>query len=281
METLTYTVAGRSIKLDYSLTGSFLIEKIAGLTAADIETGAQRGYGQNGYTLRDMAYGARHINVNFLIVGTSRADLYKKRQLVSQVFNPLLGVGELVYTNDANARAIKCLPTITPTTVNRMGLVDQCNVELTCNDPFWYDVRESSVVLRGTAGGLRFPLHLPTRFSQSGGVALIDNVGDVPAPVRAVYRNTVNNPRLSLVGTDSYIQVDMRIPAGDTLIVTTGYGNKNVVLQHSDGTTESAFHAIDVNSTFFELPLGKSRVDFAGVGEPTVTMYWRNYYVGV
>ena len=104
METLTYTVAGRSIKLDYSLTGSFLIEKIDGLTAADIETGAQRGYGQNGYTLRDMAYGARHINVNFLIVGTSRADLYKKRQLVSQVFNPLLGVGELVYTNDANAR---------------------------------------------------------------------------------------------------------------------------------------------------------------------------------
>lgn len=162
-----------------------------------------------------------------------------------------------------------------------MGLIETCNVELTCNDPFWYDTKENCVMLYGFSSGLKFPFSLPASFSQYGGKALINNVGDVPAPVRAVYRNAVNSPKLILVGTDNYIQVDMELAKGETLTVTTGYGNKNVILARTDGTSESAFHAINIGSTFFELPLGQSQVEFDGVGDPVVAMYWRNHYVGV
>lgn len=283
MQRVVYKIGDYSVKFDYALDNPYILESIEGLTAADIEVNSARGYAQNGYTLQDVGYGTRHLNITFIIVGNSRADLYEKRAFLSQVFNPLLGVGELTYTNDANTRAIYCMPTITPTTVERMGLIETCNIEMTCFNPFWHDTQYKIAMLSGESGGLTFPFKLPqVRFGANGGIATFDNVGDVAAPIRAVFTKTVNNPTITLKETGDYITVDKTIADGETLTVTTGYGEKNVILTHTDGTTESAFHTINIGSTFFELPRGTSHVDFTCAdGNPTVMLYWRNYYVGV
>ena len=66
------------------------------------------------------------------------------------------------------------------------------------------------------------------------------------------------------------------------MIITTAYGQKNVIITHADGSSESAYHLINLNSTFFSLPVGRNYISFsAASGEPLVELFYRNYYVGV
>lgn len=282
MERVIYRSSAGSIEIGYD--GAYLLEGYDGLTAADIEPIVSHGYGQNGYTLGGIFYGERHINLNILLTASNAGSLYNRRCELARVFNPLAGVGVLTYENDYLARSISCIPTVAPTPTDRIGLIMPINVELTAHNPFWYDAQERMVLLRGSMAGLRFPLKFmpKVKFGIVGNDSYVNNTGDVPAPIRAVYTSTINNPRLILDETGEYIQINAQLSGSAALTVTTGYGQKNVVLTKADGTSESAFHMIDIGSTFFSLPQGQSHIKFESTGNiPVVKLYWRNYYVGV
>ena len=89
-------------------------------------------------------------------------------------------------------------------------------------------------------------------------------------------------PRLTLTNTGEFIEVDKEMSAGEKMIITTEYGNKNVVYKNANGEHSSAYHLINLDSTFFSLPYGENTISFTSqLGEPQVYIYWRNYYAGV
>lgn len=283
MEQFIYTnPSGKSITIDYK--GEFLIDSYDGLTSAEIEPITIKGYKQNGYTLSGISYGARNINLNFLMRAKNAEELYKKRRTLAQVFNPLLGQGTLTYTNNYISKSIKCVPTVVPTPVDKMGLLCLVNVELTANNPFWFDTAENAIQLSGFVGGLKYPFKFNNtiHFATKGSVATISIDGDLSSPIRAEFRGEATKPRLTLTNTGEYIEVNTVLDPKESLTITTEYGNKNVVLNKADGTKESAYHLININSSFFSLERGKNKVSFTSdTGDPEVYLYWRNYYVGV
>lgn len=283
MENFIYTnPRGKKIELNYD--GDYLIDSYDGLTNAAIEPITIKGYRQNGYTLNGLTYGSRLINITFYLCGRNAEDLYKKRAELSSVFNPLLGEGLLTYTNDYTSKSIRCIPSVAPTINDRTGLLLSVAVELTAHNPFWFDTAESALLLEGFTGGLKFPIKFSPsqKFANKDTVAVVRIEGDIPSPIRAEFRGASLKPRLTLTNTGEFIEVDKEMSAGEKMIITTEYGNKNVIYENANGDHSSAYHLINLDSTFFSLPYGENTISFTSqLGEPQVYIYWRNYYAGV
>lgn len=258
----------------------FLLDSYDGLTAADIEPISYKGFAQQGYTLGAVSYGARYININFINHGLDIKDQYRRRRYLAQVFNPLLGQGTLTYQNDFIKLFIDCLPTITPTPVERVaGLLDLENIELTCYNPFWYS-SEHKVYLEGFGGGLTFPISFnkQIQFGERGNSATLRVEGDVPSPITVKFTgSSMVNPKLILEDTGEFIEV-LTTFSGSSLTITTDYGNKQVL---QNGKT-SVYHLLNPDSTFFSLAQGENTLKFVPAGgDVRVQVAYRDWYVGV
>lgn len=273
---------GRTITIDYA--GNYMLDSYDGLTASEILPITTTGYKQNGSTFISTNLGIRMIELKFGIFANSALDMYTKRREIVGVFNPLLGEGTLTYTNDFISKSINVVVTEAPTPAEKYGTIQYYTVELTANNPLWFDNAESAVKLGDYIGGLSFPLQFEEDgviYAQKGDIANIIIEGDVPSPIRVEFKNTSVNPRLELINTGEFIKVETSIDEGESLIINTEYGNKTVN-KVTENSIESAFHLISLNSTFFSLPRGINRLSFSGdAGTPEVYIYYRNYYVGV
>jgi len=283
MEKFTYKNAlGNTITIDYS--GNYVIDSYDGLTASEIIPITSSGYKQNGATYISTNLGIRIINITFGVIASDTFDMYAARRNVVSVFNPLLGEGTLTYTNDFISKSIRVAVTAAPTPAAKYGTIQYYTVELTANNPLWFDNAESAVKLGDFTGGLSFPLQFEgdgVIYAQKGDIANITIEGDVPSPIRAEFKNTSVNPKLELINTGEFIKVETSIDEGESLIINTEYGNKTVK-KVTESSVESAFHLISLNSTFFSLPKGLNKLSFSGdAGTPEVYIYYRNYYVGV
>lgn len=284
MEQFIYKNAlGSTITIDY--TGNYLIDSYDGLTASEIIPITTSGYKQNGSTYISSNLGIRVINLTFGVIADSTLDMYAARRNVVSVFNPLLGEGTLTYTNDFISKSIKVVVTASPTPAAKHSTIQYYTVELTANNPLWFDNEESAVKLGDFTGGLSYPLQFNDDgviYAQKGDIANIEIVGDVPSPIRAEFKNTSVKPKLELTNTGEFIKVEISIEDGESLIINTEYGKKTVTKVNADDSTENANHLISLNSTYFSLPKGNNKLSFSGdAGTPEVYIYYRNYYIGV
>lgn len=274
---------GNSITIDY--TSNYLIDSYDGLTASEIIPITTSGYRQNGATYITSNLGIRIINLNFSVIAESALGMYEARRNVASIFNPLLGEGTLTYTNDFISKSIKVIVSAAPTPMERYSTIQYYTVELTANNPLWFDNAESALKLGGFTGGLSFPYQFESSgvtYAQKGDIANITIIGDVPSPIRAEFKNASINPTLELVNTGEFIKVETSIDEGESLIINTEYGKKTVNKVNTDNSLESAFHLISLNSKFFSLQKGVNKLSFNGdAGTPEVYIYYRNYFIGV
>lgn len=283
MEQFTY-INPNNAQIVFDYKGNYLIESYDGLTSAELEPITIKGYNQQGYKLGNMLFGARYITINFDIAAKSAEELYRKREELVSVLNPLQGEGTLIYSNNYITRAIKCIPSVMPTIEERLGLLIKMTVEFACYNPFWFDLAENAVRMEGFVGGLTYPLKLDghTKFGIMGTQQTVINRGDVDAPIRAEFINAAEVPRLTHLDSGKYIEINTTIYDNERLIVNTEDGNKYVKIIDAQGSEYSAFEAINMNSTFFKLHKGSNTLKFSSVdSSPEVILYWRNYYLGV
>lgn len=279
METITYTnTRGQSISFTYG--GDYMIESYSGFGGAAIEPTQVKGYGQNGYAFGGSLYGLRTVTLNVLIKSVDMAETYQRRNEMATVFNPLLGQGLLRYTNDYLSHCLRCYCSVLPEPTTKYGNLVKYTVTLVATQPFWFDEPENGAQLIGATGGLTFDFKFDNtiQFGTTSSAGAIINDGDIAAPMRIVLRNAdIVNPRITLSGTDQYIQINKNINHNEKVEITTDYGNKMVRI---DGV--SAMRYLDEGSTFFDLPVGENRLAVTTAsGEPEVFIYWRNYYAGV
>jgi hypothetical protein len=118
--------------------------------------------------------------------------------------------------------------------------------------------------------------------SLSNQEVIINNTGDVPAPVRIQFLGGSTNPTITNETTGEFITVNKVIASNEILEITTGYGDKRVELIADDGTRTNAFNYIDLDSTFFSLALGENILSYnADSGAcSTRSIYYSNKYLG-
>lgn len=285
MERFIYTNAnGGTITIGYN-DENILLE-YDGLTAADILPNVSQGYHQNGYTLNHIGMGARIVSITFMTVSNDMEQSYMKRRSITSIFNPLVK-GQLVYENDYIKVALDVVVSAMPQQVERMGRLQKYEVELTAYNPFFRDVSETALVMAGFAGGIQFPLDIPSaddgrKFAEIAALTKIHYSGDVEAPIKAVFTGECVSPILQNVDTGEHIQVNQTMEDGEQLIITTGYGNKTAKHIAADGTITDAYHLITLDSSFFGLKYGLNKITFTAIsGTPEVALYYYNWYMGV
>lgn len=278
MEKITYLNSlGNTLTFDYH--GEYLLSEFTGLGAAEVQPATVAGFKQHGETVNDVTLGIRVMNIALLLFGNT----YEKKRNLDKLFNPLYGEGTLIYTNDYQSRMIKCYPTLTPQITKREGCLHIAEIELTAFDPFFYDVSENAMKMDDYTGGLTFPVASSAfHFAQKGDVSHIDNVGDYLTPIRAEFRGDAINPKITLETTGEFIKVNTTIAEGEKLWINTAYGNKTVQKEAINGAITSAYNLIDIDTSFFSLPIGQNKLSFSSDGgQPEVYLYWRNRYLGV
>lgn len=285
MRKLTFTNS-KGATITFERDGSFLFNNITGLGEVAAELQMQKSPYQNGATLIDVVLGTRAISFEFTIRGEGDDDISAKRELLSSVFNPLNGEGLLTYQYGTRVRqinvAIDHVPTFPSGRENRSEWKQRGIINLTASKPYWEETNPINVKLEDFVGSFRFPFTLPTRFSTRGDSKVLANYGDVPSPIEVEFRGPVINPTLTNQSTGEFIRVNQEIPMGYKLILDTSFGNKRVDIVAPDGTTTNGFHYIDLQSTFFSLDVGDTRIGFvAESGSPEVYVRYKQRYLSV
>ena len=142
----------------------------------------------------------------------------------------------------------------------------QYQVELTAYNPLWRDVAENALMLADYANGFKFPFDIKnngTRFAARSPSSGFEIVGDVPSPIRAVFKGgSGKRPNLTNVVTGEHILVEVELAANEELTICTDYGNKIVEVKLANGTIVNANHLISNDSSFFSLPVGNNKLTF-------------------
>lgn len=273
---------GDRVVASHSSQGVFL-QSIGGLTEADIEPIATSGFGQLGQSYARSIMGAREIPIELYVHAQTASELYALRRQLSRIFNPLAGIGTLIYSNNSLTVSIPAYVSSPLEERESEGTLRLYKLELTAPNPLWRDLDERVAYLSDISGGLRFPMRLPAKYGTTGAVANITIDGDYPSPVRIEIRGGTVNPIIANQSSGELISVPITVPTGTMLTIRTGYGEKAVQLTDAAGTVTDAFDQIDPASTFFTLKPGRNRLVFTSddVNTADVAVYWRNWYTGV
>lgn len=123
-------------------------------------------------------------------------------------------------------------------------------------------------------GGLDYPYDFPHDYLFSGGTSVtVRNPFMLPAKVDIAFPGPCVWPYV-IIGPNRY-QVRATVEAGQLLLVR-GYGDKDIVVRHSDGTERSVFAQgvrEDGAQIFAEVPVGDSVASWSGGYNVGLTLY--------
>jgi phage-related protein len=156
-------------------------------------------------------------------------------------------------------------------------------INLIAYDPFWYS--DSQAVTIGSSTTATFPLVFPFVLPSNTATVVANNTGDIEAPVTIVITGDVTNPVLTNTTTGKAITFAKDMDAGDTMTITTGFGNKTVSYYDSSaGTTVNGFQYLSSSSEFWGLVPGENTLTFTATSIDAATraiVTWQNRFSGV
>ncbi|GIO39294.1 hypothetical protein J41TS12_41550 [Paenibacillus antibioticophila] len=284
MQKITFTNA-RGESIAFGNSGPFILQAIDGTGNVSSEIKSTKSPYQDGSSFVDIQLTDRSIPMTGFINAKSQQDLYQRRRDLARILNPKLGPGKLEYANDLRSYVIDAIAEEGPVFGERYVHANMFTVNFLANDPYWRDQIQTVKGLRYEAGGMTFPLRLPTRFAFAAYRGTFVNGGDVDAPVEIHYRGPATNPIVESETTGEYIKVNVELAVDQTLIISTEFGNKRVEVLKPDGTRENVFNWIDLGSTFFQLQPGQNILKYGSDRDSDqqaaeVTIYWQNRYLG-
>lgn len=276
-------VKGQSIELTNRMP--FLLESVEGKGDVSANVQMQSAPFQDGATFIDTTLETRALELIVNIKAHSRDELNAFKQQITSIFNPRLGLGKLVYSNGNIQREIEVVSTsvpVFPTGEAKGKWFQRTVINLVAPNPYWQGLEIENHKLEDFVGSFKFPFHLPMRFSSRGDSRVLFNSGDVPTPIQVEFRGVAVNPKITNMETGEFIRVNRTIEEGYKLIINTAFGNKRVEIIAPDGTVTNAFHYIDLDSTFFSLDVGNTKIGFiADGGNPEVYVTYKNRYLSV
>lgn len=250
-----------------------------------------KGMSQDGATYLGNTIETSDKSMELAIIADSEENLIHYRDKFNKVFNPKLGEGYLVYTDDVKEIKTKCILDTLPFFSTVTNKINKCLLTFTASNPFWMDLLESKSEVALWKGDFCFDLEIPEATGIEIGhrePSLIVNVvnnGDVECGIRVEFKAlaTVTNPSITNVNTQEFIKINKVMAAGETITVQTHFGNKRIDSIYG-GIVSNNFNYIDIQSTFLQLHTGDNLLRYnadANIGNLEATLYYTPQYLGV
>lgn len=275
----TFQSNGKTLSIDEP---EYDILNYEGLEATDYELEEQTNINGIGATKKRMKLLPRPISLEFDYVGREENKSRIRQELI-QFFSPFRG-GELVVNYLGVERKIQY--EVTGFFVNSKLLTEplSCLLELSCMDPMFEDILQSSEQISTWVGGWKWKFKLPFRMKQRGEPRKnIINEGHVETPVEIEFHGPAVNPQILNLITGEFIRIKRELTSDDILYINTAFGEKKVEIIR-DGVREDAFDYLDLESKFFSLQVGDNVIEYQsenGLNPQSVQIYYYNRYIGV
>lgn len=267
----------------------YILSKVDGLGDVLATNHTQKAPYQDGTTYIDTLMEERFITLQVGIV--ANGNLSEGRQTFASIFNPKIGESTLRYINGNSVKEIKAIsehvPIFPSSKENRSRNTQMAMLTLRCPIPFWQDVQPTIDEMAVFVGKFGFPLEFSDygiEMGDQGEKIIINNPGDVSAPVQIEFNGPAINPKVTNLTTGEYILVNRTVAEEQKLVLVTDFGKKRVEIHDEDGTVENAFAWIDLNSTFWQLQPGDNLIQYqadVGMDKARVYITHKNRYVGI
>ena len=272
------------------ISEDILLSHIEGLGHPGATSQKSQGVVQDGCDAEDALLDNRVIKLQATIRAIDRERLYQLRRRIYRIINPKTynsktgKRGELLlyYTNDYKTYRIYARVEDSFDFKERIKNHDKTIISFLCTNPYLLDENDTLKDIKSSKGGMIFPLVLPSTFSQVAFYKEIDNEGDTDTPVSIIFNGPAINPKITNETTGEYIKINKEISEQEQIVINTESGKETVTLVTPNGT-ENAYNDIDLNSTFFNLIVGKNLLRYSSDSEitkDTVSVEFVNRYTG-
>lgn len=283
---ITWTSPGGT-EVEFSKTSNTykLLKAYSGFSVAEAQYRTVESPYQDGTTLLDTNLTPRKIVLPILVTAPNLEAIQSAVAYLIRLFNPKPGVGELKFTyENGDNYYLNCVGTVTADSASRTPTSQLININITAHDPYWYS--DYQVASLGTVTTATFPLVFPFALASNLAQSNLVNQGDSNAAVEVVILGDVTNAKVTNTTTNEFFKFTLNMDAGDTMEVTTGFGNKTVSYTDvsESPTPANGFRYLNVDSIFWQLQPGVNNIVFSSDAvnpNTTVSITWRHKYSGV
>jgi len=279
---LTFT-NNRGESIEFYLS-PFLIESLEGIGEVEAELQEQVAPYRDGSIHIDAILRPRFIELEGSITNINLEEIRKKRQELSRVCNPKLGLGKITLELDGSIKEIHGVPEGSVVFPDReRNPFQPFMITWKCPDPYWKDLQEVSRDLKAYEGKFTFPFQFPVQFGIESDNTTLINEGDTSAPVIIEIKGPIRRPVIENLTTGKYMQINAIIEADQTLVIDTNPRNKRVEIK-SGGETRKVMGFFDHGGDFWQLDVGENEIRYradAGIADAVATVSWQNQYVGI
>ncbi|WP_411680419.1 phage tail family protein [Clostridium thailandense] len=276
-------------KLEITNSAPFLLQQFD--PTANVNIYNTKGLKQDGSTYLGNTLDVRDITLQIAVMAASKEELNILKQKINTAFNPKLGEGYLIYSDNIKERKVKCivnkLPYFTVVSEDTLAI---CLINLTANNPFWVDTYESKEEIAVWLGDFEFELEFTEDGIEMGHrepslIVNVTNNGDVECGIKIEFKAlaTVVNPSIININTREYMKINKIMTAGEVITVNTAFGEKRME-SYLNGVTSNALKYIDLGSTFLQLDTGDNLLRYdadENIDNLEVSLYYITQYLGV
>lgn len=269
---------------EFSLTPPYILGSVNGTAGTENTIISSTVPGLDGVYVHGVRTESREISCYIHVEGKDRLDMYEKRFSLIQKLAVSDIPGTLYYFNDFISMRIKAFPISSPDFTERFGRYNKAELRFYCPYPFWESLADKSGYMAYLDEGFTFPFEFDIQFAALENKTSLFNNGSVSAPLQIIIKGPANHPFIINETTGEKLKISRSLDEGESMYIDTQRGNKQVVITHSDGTKEDAFHYIEADSEFFSLIPGENKLRYQSLDESEKTqvfLRYRELYAGV
>lgn len=260
--TLKNLALGESISFSHSSRSHVLEYCNLGNISADIAT--QKQINMDGLLITSIKLQPRTVTLVLWFVGANDAILSQYRRQIYRIVNPKqrLSIVQNGYTITGYPSATPKIGTAEEVLNEKMSRV---YIEVYCDNPLFTTESPSSIAIASWQNNLTFPLNFVDDQIVFGVrlpsiIASLNNPGDFPcgAIFTVQAKGQVINPRLINITTQAYMEFELTLQNGDTLIVdTTGEIPKALI------KGRNKISSMTEDSSVIRMPVGMSDLSYS------------------
>ena len=216
-----------------------------------------------------ISLGTRDITINGWVVASGIEDMKRKKKFLNNFINPLQDMRceyEGYYIDFTPEKSVKYSTSYS----KNNEVVCNFQVEGICGMPLFSNIKKTVITQSPTYALPVFPLIIPEGKGAilgragDGSRRIINNTGAVDTWFELTItclEGTIQNPKVML-GEDSqtFIRVTTELSEGDTLFLSTEYGNEIVTVTKPDGSVTDLMAKVTRDSELFLLGQGENIV---------------------
>lgn len=248
-------------------------------------------YNQIGSTIESTTIENRPVSITGWVIGDTREEITTNKKILNRFINPMQDIQLMVY----DRYSLTFRPDYSVQYGKTIEENNECMckflIQGTCGNPLFGLVDMELISMSTTEPKFKFPLIIPQDIGTIFGnkktnrLEQIENDGDFPAGmvITLIAKGSVVQPKITLVETQESIELNKTLEEGETVIISTIYGEKYID-SIVNGVRSNCLGHLKYPSTWLQLNPGSNAIQYSaqsGVDNLQVTIEFSPGYMEV